>query len=125
MGALTGNRRVVRLIHAASGREIARSVEIARTAPQRMRGLLGREALPPGEGMMIERCSSIHTCFMKFPLDVIFLDSQLVVKKVIRNLRPWRLASALGASHVIELGAGALEALAVEPGDALKIEDVP
>ena len=115
---------MVRLIHVRTGREIAR-LEIARTTLQRMRGLLGRNGLPPGQGMLIERCSSIHTLFMKFALDVVFLDSDWEVRRVVRDLRPWRMAHSLGASCVVELAAGALEGTDLAPGDALKIEEIP
>ena len=115
---------MVRLIHVRTGREIAR-LEVARTTLQRMRGLLGRSGLPAGQGMLIERCSSIHTFFMKFALDVIFLDSDWEVRLVVRDLRPWRMASSRGASCVVELAAGALEGTDLAPGDALKIEEIP
>ena len=114
---------MVRLIHVRTGREIAH-LEIARTTLQRVRGLLGRSGLPPGQGMLIERCSSIHTFFMKFALDVIFADSNWEVRRVVRDLRAWQLASALGASRVVELPAGALEGSDLAPGDALKIEEI-
>ena len=114
---------MARLIHAASGRVLADHLEVASAMRERMRGLLGRTGLPPGGGMLIERCSSIHTFFMKFSLDIIFVDSQRTVRKVVRNLRPWRLASAFGASDVVELPAGALAEVLVVPGDALTIEE--
>ncbi len=87
-----------------------------------MRGLLGRRVLPPGWGMMIERSASVHTFFMRFPLDLIFLDETFAVVKVIHRLRPWRFAAARGARHVVELPAGTLESVPVEPGDRLQIE---
>ncbi len=114
---------MVRLIHLRTGREIAR-LEIARTELQRMRGLLGRSGLPPGQGMLIERCWSIHTFFMKFALDVIFVDSDWRVRRVVRGLRAWRMASSPGARCVVELAAGALERTDLAPGDALKIEEI-
>ena len=113
---------MIRLVHVQSGCVLADRLEVSRTVLERMRGLLGRRDLAPGGGMMIERCSSIQTFFMRFPIDVIFLDKDLVVRKVIRNLRPWRCAMALGASHVVELPAGTIEQLPVAPGDALCIE---
>ena len=122
--ALTEKHGVVRLIHVRTGREIAR-LEVARTQLQRMRGLLGRSGLPPGQGMLIERCWSIHTFFMKFPLDVIFVDSDWEVRRVVRDLRAWRMAASPGASRVVELAAGALEGADLAPGDALKIEENP
>lgn len=115
---------MVRLIHVRTGREIGR-LQVARSALERTRGLLGRSGLPPGEGMLIEHCGSIHTFFMKFALDVIFLDSDWEVLRVVRDLRAWRLASSPGASQVVELAAGALEGTDLAPGDALKIEEIP
>lgn len=115
---------MVRLIHVRTGREIAR-LEVARTPLQRIRGLLGRSGLPPGQGMLIEHCWSIHTFFMKFPLDVIFVDSDWEVRRVVRDLHAWRMAASPGASRVVELAAGALEGADLAPGDALKIEENP
>ncbi len=115
---------MVRLLHAGTGREIAR-LERAETAFARMRGLLGRPGLPPGEGMIIERCSSIHTFFMRFPLDVLFLDARDTVQRVARGVPPWRLLFAPGARRVVELAAGALESFPLAPGDAVKLEELP
>ena len=65
--------------------------EVASTFWQRFMGLMGRSPLPPGEGLLIPRCSSIHTCFMRFAIDATFLDGDDNVVKVVRNIRPWRL----------------------------------
>lgn len=113
---------MIRLIHAETGETLVERLEIPETSPGRMRGLLGRSSLAPGGGMLLEYCSSIHTFFMKFPLDVIFVDAEFAVRKVVRHLRPWRLAMALGAKHTIELPAGALERVPVARGDRLRIE---
>jgi len=67
------------------------TAEVARSFPERARGLMWRDALPSGRGMLIERCNAIHTCFMRFPIDATFLDRQNRVVKVVRNNRPWRL----------------------------------
>ena len=67
------------------------SAEVAKTFLQRLRGLIGRKGLPPGEGMLILRCNAIHTCFMRFAIDATFLDRDDNVVKVVRNIRPWRL----------------------------------
>lgn len=112
-----------RLIHVPSGQVLAERLECPRSLLERMRGLLGRNGLPPGEGMMIERCASIHTFFMKFKLDVIFLGEDLTVRRQFHDLKPWRLASALGARHVVELPSGTLDRVPVALGDGLRIED--
>ena len=65
--------------------------EVAKNLFQRLRGLMGRKSLPPGEGMLILKCNAIHTCFMRFPIDATFLDRDDNVVKVVRNIRPWRL----------------------------------
>ena len=65
--------------------------EVARTFWQRVIGLMGRKSLPEGEGLLILKCNSIHTCFMRFAIDATFLDRDDNVVKVVRNIRPWRL----------------------------------
>ena len=65
--------------------------EVARTFWQRLRGLMWRKGLPPGEGLLILKCNAIHTCFMRFAIDATFLDRDGGVVKVVRNIRPWRL----------------------------------
>jgi len=114
---------MAKLIHRPTGRVLAERLEVASATLERMRGLLGRDGLPPGGGMLIERCYSIHTFFMRFSLDVIFLDSDGMVRKVVQNLRPWRMASCWGACAVAELPAGALDGVSVLPGDRLSIEE--
>ena len=65
--------------------------KIARTFLERAKGLIGTKRLPPGEGLLILRCNSIHTFFMSFPIDAVFLDRNDNVVKAVRNIRPWRL----------------------------------
>lgn len=65
--------------------------EVAETAFQRMRGLIGRKELAGGKGLLILKCNCIHTFFMKFAIDATFLDAEDRVVKVVRNIRPWRL----------------------------------
>ena len=64
--------------------------EVAESAFERMRGLIGRTGLAHGAGMLITKCNCIHTLFMKFPIDATFLDRKGKVVKVVRNIRPWR-----------------------------------
>ncbi len=63
--------------------------EVARTFFQRLRGLIGRRSLLPGEGMLILKCNAIHTFFMSFAIDATFLDRDDRVVKTVRNIRPW------------------------------------
>ena len=64
--------------------------EVAESVLERMRGLIGRDGLESGRGMLITKCNCIHTFFMRFPIDATFLDSQGNVVKTVRNIRPWR-----------------------------------
>jgi uncharacterized protein len=84
-----------------------------------MKGLLGRGALAPGDGMLFRPAGSIHTFFMRFPIDVIFCDPELNVLGVERALKPWRVAGRRGAKVVVELAASA--AAGVSEGDRLTL----
>jgi uncharacterized membrane protein (UPF0127 family) len=85
----------------------------------RMRGLLGRSSLESDEGMLFKPAGSIHMFFMRFAIDAVFCDRDLVVIDVARDLKPWRTASRRGAKVVIELASGA--AAGVGPGDRLTL----
>lgn len=87
----------------------------------RMKGLLGRSSLEPGEGMLFRPAGSIHMFFMRFPIDAVFCDRELRVLDVLRDLQPWKTAGRKGAKVVIELAAGA--AAGIEPGDRLVLGD--
>ena len=65
--------------------------KVARTLWERTRGLIGTKSLAPDEGLLIEKCNAIHTCFMSFPIDAHFLDRDDKVVKVVRDIPPWRL----------------------------------
>jgi uncharacterized protein len=95
---------------------------VASTPLRRMKGLLGRSELPPGEGLLIRPASSIHMFFMRFPIDAVFVDKELVVRKVAGEVKPWRVVFARGARSVIELAAGEAERRAVAPGQRLVLK---
>ena len=101
----------------ADGTVICERCWLATSPLTRMRGLLGRSELEDSEGMFFRPAGSIHMFFMRFAIDAVFCDRDLVVVDVVRELRPWRTASRRGAKVVIELPAGA--ASAVQPGDQL------
>lgn len=95
------------------------TLHVADRAPARMKGLLGRRGLEPGEGMLLRPAGSIHTAFMRFAIDVVFLDRELRVLEVVPRLPPWRTAACRGAKAVLELGAGEAERLGIDSGKAL------
>lgn len=100
--------------------EIASCVEVAETATARNKGLLGRTSLPPGGGLWIVPCESVHTFFMKFPLDLLYIDHHKKVRKVRVNVGPWRLSACLSAHSIIELPAGTLLNTQTQRGDQLE-----
>ncbi len=85
---------------------LARNVALASDACARAKGLLGRASLEPDEGLWIERCSAVHTIGMRATLDLLFLDRQQRVLRIVFGVRPNRLAIVCwGAASVVELGA--------------------
>jgi hypothetical protein len=100
---------------------LARVVELADTRRARRRGLLGRTRLDKSAALVLSPCFAIHTAFMRFPIDVVFVDRYGFVKKVVRNLGPWRIAVAPGANRAIELSGGVLGRDDVRVGDHLDV----
>src|SRR5690606_7600579 len=106
----------------AGGTELAAHAAEARNPWTRFRGLMLRGKLAPGEGLLIEPCSSIHMMFMRFPIDAVFYDRQMRVTRVAHHVRPWTglAMGGRGSRGVIELPAGA--AAAMKPGDQLEFD---
>src|SRR5262245_21067695 len=100
---------------------LASHIEMATTARQRLTGLLGRRALAPETGLLLAPCGAVHTAFMRFAIDVVFIDGDGRAVKVVRRLKPWRIAMSLRARAVIELGAGTLGDGEVQPGDRMYV----
>ena len=88
-----------------------------------MRGLLGRPGLDPGAGLLITKTGSIHTFFMRFPIDVVFLDKKMVVRRVVAGIRPFRFAWGRGARSVVELAAGEAARVGLVEGEQLAWQD--
>jgi uncharacterized protein len=100
--------------------------ELADTPSSRRRGLLGRAGLEPDHGMLIRPCSSVHTWFMRFPIDVVFLDRDGIVLRIVARMGPWRLARGKnGAWQTLELAAGAGAAAGLRCGDRLILDEAP
>ncbi len=102
------------------GRIVCARCEVAETVAARTRGLLGRRELPAGEGLLIKPTFSIHTFFMRFPIDAVFLDRSGLVVDVVRRLKPWRTATRLRARAVLELAAGEAERITLRVGERLE-----
>lgn len=107
------------LINERTGQTLATGVEIAATRKARRRGLLGRDGLAAGAALLLAPCFAVHTAFMRFPIDVVFLDAAGNVLRVVTNMGPWRMASAFRAHVVVELGAGAIPTGELAAGDRL------
>jgi uncharacterized protein len=114
----------LRLVNRRNGAVLAERVERATRVWERMRGLLGRRALPDGDALAIEPCTSIHTFFMAFAIDAAFLDGEGKVIRALSDLRPFR-ATRLhpSATQVVELPAGTLARTGTREGDHLSFEN--
>ena len=95
---------------------------MADSSAKRRTGLLKHERLEPGEGLWIVPCESVHTFFMKFPIDLVYLDKRRKVKKVRHAVPAWRLSACLSAHSVLELPAGTVEQTRTVVGDELEVE---
>jgi uncharacterized protein len=95
---------------------------LADTSSKRRTGLLKHERLEPGDGLWIVPCESVHTFFMKFPIDLVYLDRKQKVRKVRHAVPAWRLSMCLTAHSIVELPAGMIEKTGTKVGDELAIE---
>ncbi len=106
----------------ADGTVVAEHVEVADTLVSRFMGLMFRRELPPGHGLLIRPCNSIHMFFMRFALDVVFIDRDGRVIRVLDSIRPWRASSLVrGAKAAIELPAGTAARAALAPGMVVQL----
>ena len=101
---------------------LAQAADVADSSAKRRTGLLKHERLAPGEGLWIVPCESVHTFFMKFPIDLVYLDREHKVRKVRNAVPAWRLSACLSAHSILELPAGVVKETGTEVGDKLDIE---
>ena len=109
------------IVSADRGHVICDRCEIAETLLPRLKGLLGRSDLPAGEGLLLRPSPAIHTWFMRFPIDVVFLDGRLGVLRIAEEVKPWRAVGHRGAQAVLELPAGASRKHGIREGDILTV----
>lgn len=114
-----------RLMNRTKNQELARDVKIASSFFARAKGLLGERSLADGNALWIHSCRSIHTWFMRFPIDVVFVDDRMRVRKVCENVGPWRMTlPSPKLKSVFEMPAGTLSRLGpVDIGDELHVGD--
>jgi uncharacterized protein len=113
------------LMNDRTRRIVALDVDVATTRADRRRGLLGRESLHASEGLLLSPCLAVHTAFMRFPIDVIFIDKNGRAVRVVPEVRPWRMTASLRARSVIELAAGTAAAADIQVGDLLYLAPAP
>ena len=101
---------------------LGESVDVADTSAKRRTGLLKHQRLEPGEGLWISPCESVHTFFMKFPIDLVYIDKQRKVRKVRDAVPAWRLSACVSAHSVLELPAGTARQTGTCAGDMLEFE---
>jgi uncharacterized protein len=109
------------VMNSTRGTVLATRLEVAGTGGSRRKGLLGRESLLPGEGLWIKPCESVHTFFMRFAIDLVYLDRELCVRKVRSNVGPWRMSACLSARSVLELPVGVIVSTSTVRGDTIEI----
>ena len=101
---------------------LADRADVADTSAKRRTGLLKHARLEPGEALWLVPCESVHTCFMKFPIDLVYLDKRRKVRKASSAVPPWRLSACFQAHSVLELPAGTVKQSGTEAGDELAFE---
>lgn len=112
-----------RISNVTKGGTVCAKTMLADRPLTRMRGLLGRSQLPIGEGLLLTPAPSIHTAFMRFAIDAVFLDRDLRVLKTVEGMGPWRAAFQRRARSVLELPAGQVAQMRLRVGDQLRLED--
>lgn len=109
------------LVNVTRGTTVAARIEAAFDPGSRNRGLLGRDGLPDGRVLVLAPCSSVHTFFMRFALDLLFVSRDGRVKKARRAVAPWRIALAPGSFAVVEAAPGTVDRSGTQPGDYLEL----
>lgn len=109
-------------INVTKGVALATELELATSFAARSKGLLGRRGLKTDTGMLIDPCSSIHMWFMRFPIDVVFLDKKNRVVGLRRNIKPWGMAWSWRGAKTIELPVGVIASTRTQLGDIVAFQ---
>jgi uncharacterized protein len=110
----------LRVLNLTRSTLLATSIELADNGPKRNKGLLGRKGLSQGGGLWIVPCESVHTFWMQFPIDLVYLDRTKRIKKLRSDVRPWRLSACLSAYSILELPSGTICNTQTQVGDTIE-----
>lgn len=111
----------MQLVNSSNGTVLANHTEVAGNFKERLKGLMGRSVLNHGEALILMPCNCIHTCFMNFPIDIIFIDQEMNVLQVLENMQPFRLSPVVAGSYMVaEFPAGLLAETGTRAGDQLQ-----
>src|SRR5436309_3000919 len=113
--------------NSSRGTLLGEAIEVADTAVRRVKGLLGRECLEDGQGLLFKQCSSLHTLFMRFPIDILFIDKAGKVMRSRSDVKPFKFVAAPWRAHyALELPSGAIHKSGTKVGDRLLfLEEAP
>ncbi len=111
----------IRVFNVTRNAELASRADVADTSEKRRTGLLKHTRLEPGDGLWIVPCESVHTFFMRFAIDLLYLDKAKRVRKIRHSVAPWRVSACLKAHSVLELPAGTLAGTETAVGDEVVI----
>lgn len=99
---------------------VLENLKLANSFTEKFKGLMGRKRLDKSEGLMILSCNSIHTCFMRFPIDVLFLNMDHEVIAMRKEVKPWRMVKFIKKAYItVEMPEGTIEHKNIEVGDLL------
>ena len=121
-GATSGRHRI---INTRTGKVVAERLLTAFDSETRRKGLLAHRALPPSTALIIAPTNAIHTCFMKFSIDILFVSKAGRVLKIRSRVPAWRMTGSLRAYAVLEMAAGALDGSETQVGDVLAVSSAP
>lgn len=121
IGYIRDAMQTVQIFNVTRGVVIAQKAVLASSLGQRMKGLLGRSSLSLNEALILKPCASLHTFFMRFAIDVLFLDKDLQIIRLIQNMPPYRLSPIIWSSKMaIELPAGKISQTNTRIGDRIE-----
>jgi uncharacterized membrane protein (UPF0127 family) len=113
-----------KIFNSATREVVFEKCKIADAFFSRLKGLIGKKNIDSDSAVVFYKTSSIHTCFMSFVIDVIFLDAAMRVVKIYHNLKPWRAAFCLPSHSAIECLGGMALKKGIKVGDQLDINQV-